>query len=140
MLFYTTPVPRAVFQLMPELKDAELKVLMLIVHKTLGFRDMKGQTKTGKKETDWIAGKQFRNGTGLTQRAIGSAVESLFSKGHIIVMDDRGVLLDTTMKRKGKVRIYFRLSIGLMPTCEEYSQYIGKKVSALANKLRITSY
>ena len=120
MLFYTTPVPRAVFQLIPELKDGELKVLLLIVYKTLGFRDMKGQTKTGRKELDWIAGSQFRNGTGLTQRAIGSAIESLFCKGHIVVMDDRGTVLDTPMKRKGKTRIYFRLSTALMPACEEY--------------------
>jgi hypothetical protein len=140
MLFYTTPTPRALFQLMPELKDAELKVLMLIIYKTLGFRDMKNQTRTGRKETDWIAGSQFRTGTGLTQRAIGGAIESLFSKGHIIVMDDRGGVLDTPAKRKGKTRMYYRLSPSLMPASEEYSQYIRRKVSATANTFRITSY
>lgn len=140
MLFYTTPVPRAVFQLIPELKDAEIRVLLLIVHKTLGWKDRTGKNKTGKKETDWIACRQFLVGTGLSRRSVGIAIETLFAKGHIIVMDDCGRALDTPGKRKGKTRMYYRLTPALMPACEDYAQYVRKNIAALAQKARITSY
>lgn len=140
MLFYTTPVSRALFQRIPDLKDAELRVLLLIAHKTLGWKDKTGQTKTGRKETDWIAGSQFQAGTGLSQRAIGHAIEGLFVKGCILVMDAEGTILNTPAQRKGKTRIYYRLSSSLMPASEDYSVYLRRKVAGLANKVRITSY
>lgn len=140
MLFYTTPVPRAVFRLISELKDAELRVLLVIVHKTLGWKDKTERTRTGRKEKDWIAGSQFVQMTGLSQRAIGLAIESLFVKGHVIVTDTSGALLDTPAKRKGKTRMFYELSIDLKPVTEDYSLYLRRRISDAANKMRITSY
>ncbi|HEU4718206.1 MAG TPA: hypothetical protein VFU15_10245 [Bacteroidia bacterium] len=138
MLYYTTPVPRAVFDLIPALNESELKVLLVVIHKTLGWKSEK--THTGRKECDWISGKQFQKGTGLSDRAISKATASLVAQKWLIVMDDCGKVLETPQERKGKTRLYFRLAQALMPATENYSQVIRTKIGETANIFRITKH
>src|SRR5438067_1649473 len=84
----TTPTPDDLFdRFLPELSGGELKVLLYIIRRTLGF----------KKETDAIslsqltsgiktrAGKHLDHGTGLSLSAVKVAVRSLERRGLITV-------------------------------------------------------
>ena len=46
-----------------ELKQAELKVLLIVIRQTLGWADRRGML--GRKEMDWISGSQRVFGTSI---------------------------------------------------------------------------
>jgi phage replication O-like protein O len=150
----TTPVPNILFdEHLKRLSSAELKVLLVIIRKTLGWSDR--QALNGRKEVDWIANSQLQTLTGCSRRAISSATESLVSKKLIEVLHENGSLLNDPQKRKGKQRLYYRITYtfyspvdnlgnnsGYLPVsglpCTIIAQDLSKKVSALAQKMRIT--
>src|SRR5260221_3091575 len=105
----TTPVPNVLFDIyLKELKSAELKVLLVIIRQTLGWPD--SRTVLGRKERDWISGSQLQALTGSSRRAISYAIEVLIIKKLIEVLDDAGNLLIEPEMRKGKPRLFYRLS------------------------------
>lgn len=150
----TTPVPNVLFDAyLRRLSSAELKVLLVIVRKTLGWSDR--QAMNGRKEVDWIANSQLQSLTGCSRRAISSATESLVNKKLIEVLHENGSLLDEPQKRKGKQRLYYRITYSfyspvdnlgkesvLQPfseiPCALIAQDLSKEISALAQKMRIT--
>ena len=143
----TTPVPNFLFDVhLKELKSAELKVILIIIRQTLGWADRRAVL--GRKERDWISCSQLQSKTGSSQRAISSAIETLVTKNLIDVLDYQGSILDTAEKRKGKQRLYYRLSPTLEKPVDNYVQIestyanfaedFGKKCTALAQKMRIT--
>ena len=143
----TTPVPNAVFdEYVKSLSGAELKVFLIIIRQTLGWEDKKGIF--GRKEKDWISGSQLQLKTGCSRRAITSATDTLIKKNLIQVLDEKGSVLDSAEKRQGKTRLYYRLSltvhypvenrVEISPTCAKFAQDMSKKVTALAQKMRIT--
>jgi len=107
MQTHTTPVPNIVFdKYLKELKGTELKMLLVIIRQTLGWKD-KG---SGRKEKDWISASQLKTKTGCSQRSLTSATEILAGKEFIEVFSEEEELLDTPGKRKGKKRMYYRLA------------------------------
>ena len=150
----TTPVPNVLFDVhLKELKSAELKVLLVIIRQTLGWRDR--QAVLGRKEMDWISGGQLQSKTGSSRHAISSAIESLVSMKLIEVLDDAGNLLSDPAMRKGKQRLFFRSASSLTSSVENvgtigvqrtisglaysnFAQGLRKKSTALAQKMRIT--
>jgi DNA-binding transcriptional regulator YhcF (GntR family) len=109
MQLHTTPVPNVVFDhYLKELKVAELKVLMVIIRQTSGWSDM--QTKSKRKEKDWISGSQLALKTGCSKRAINSAIEELVQKNLINVLSESGAFLDTPEKRRGQQKLFYSLS------------------------------
>jgi len=150
----TTPVPNSVFDYhLKELQSAELKVLLVIIRQTLGWTDR--HSVLGRKEKDWISNSQLQAKTGSSRRAITSATEALVKKELIDVLDDVGNLLTDPQKRKGKLRLFYRLSHSLFSpvdkmgktslysvvsdtTSAKFAQDLSKKSTALAQKLRIT--
>lgn len=150
----TTPVPNILFDVhLNALHLAELKVLLVIIRQTLGWKDRRALL--GRKEIDWISNVQLQSKTGSSRRAISTAIESLVSKKLIEVFDDRGNLLNDPEKRKGKLRLYFKLSSAFQgagenpgktcvypadsgSTCANTALDIRKKVTALAQKMHIT--
>ena len=143
----TTPVPNILFDsYLKELKLIELKILLVIIRQTLGWADKK--TKLGRKEHDWISGSQLRLKTGGSKRAISMATENLVAGNFIKVMDDKGNTLDSAPKRKGKIKLFYRLSKAVDISVEnpmnsyfsnaKNALYMSKKVSELAQKMRIT--
>lgn len=142
----TTPVPNAVFdEHLRELKMAELKVLLVIIRQTLGW----------KKECDWISGKQFMEKTGCSNRAVNLAIDSLVKRKIIAVQDGEGNFLPEPSQRRGKPRMYFRLceksshvdtegktdeQKGITDaSCEKNSQDLRRFRQQLAKKFRITN-
>jgi phage replication O-like protein O len=67
----TTQVPNFIFEMIPRLSEAELKVLMVIIRKTYGWH----------KESDKISAGQLESLTGLSYSAIKKARASLSAKG-----------------------------------------------------------
>lgn len=102
----TTPVPNGLFdEHLATLKPAELKLLLIIIRQTWGWKD----ERTGKrKQIDWISGSQLRGKTGCSKRAISQATAQLIKSGLIDVIGERGVQLKTPEERKGKLRLFYR--------------------------------
>ena len=150
----TTPVPNILFDsYLKYLTCVEIKLLLVIVRKTLGWKDMNGLH--GRKEIDWISGSQLQKLTGCSKRAISSATESLISKMLIDVLDEKGNSLSDPGMRQGKQKLYYRLSpcfelpvnnqwkrhefpSSIQSASAKIAEDISKKVSALAQKMRIT--
>ncbi len=139
----TTPVPNAVFEYIPSLSEAELKLYLIILRQTLGW---KTGTNKQRKVYDWISASQFHSKTGLSRRAVGTAVRSLTYRNLILVADEHGKVLHTPNDRKGKTRLYYRIAVDNTgdkaedneSTCANFSPEISKMVSALAQKMLCT--
>lgn len=102
-LYRMTPIPDEVFdQYLRQLSLGELKVLLVIMRQTLGYRH-NGQFK----ERDWISGKQLRQKTGCSNRTIAQAITSLTKRKLIRVQDRNGNELKNAKARAGKHRLYF---------------------------------
>lgn len=139
----TTPVPNAVFELVPSLCEAELKLYLIILRQTLGWKDARSQKR---KVYDWISSSQFQSKTGLSRRAIVTAIGSLSFRNLILIADDHGKVLHTPKDRKGKSRLYYRIAVEKpvqIPednhsSCENFADQMRKSCEALAQNLRCT--
>lgn len=106
-LHRTTPVPNIIFDsLIPHFREAELKVFLVIVRKTLGWMD---KQTGGRKERDWIALSQFMTFTGLSNVSIWKAIDSLSKRQYILVTDIAGNVLYDASDRKGRKKLYYQL-------------------------------
>ncbi len=108
---YTTSVPNMLFDHhLGELSVSELKVLLVVIRQTWGWTDK----FTGKKKQwDWISGSQFRKKTGLSQKSISKAIDTLISKRMIIACDSTGFALTEAHDRRSAKRIFYSLGKGL---------------------------
>lgn len=101
----TTPTPNWLYNgEMKKMNETELKVVLYITRKTLGWIDNSGQ----RKDRDWISQKQFMEKTGMSNRAISTAIETCLIHGWIEAYDRTGKELNTAEKRSGN-RVYYRL-------------------------------
>ena len=150
----TTGVPNALFDsTLPVLNCSELKILLVIVRQTLGWKDK--QTCTGRKSRDWISSSQLMKKTGCSRRSISTAIASLVEKKFISVTNFEGAALTNSQDRKGKPKLFFQLenlqinSVDSMwktteekgnrtPANEKIAQYLSNKITGLAQQLHIT--
>jgi hypothetical protein len=143
MLNKTTPVPNTVFEYIPSLSEAELKLYLIILRQTIGWKD---KQKNSRKVYDWISASQFQSKTGLSRRAISIAIHTLSFRNLILIADEHGKVLHTPKDRRGKIRLYYRIAVDTpvekpgdcKQSCAEFSQDFGTLCAALAQKMRIT--
>ena len=121
------PVPiLLVDEVMPRLKDTELRVLLVVLRQTWGWkadrsapdnppsrdkqpRDRQFSNKQFTKRRDWLSHRQLCRRTGRGGDAVSSAVASLTASGLIIVEDAAGCPLPTPEERRRCLgRLYFR--------------------------------
>lgn len=121
------PVPiRLVDMVMPHLRDTELRVLLVVLRQTWGWkvdRMNAGKTEAGKtaagqhththkqltKRRDWLSHRQLCRRTGRGSDAVSAAVASLTASGLVIVEDAGGKPLITPEERRRCLgRLYFR--------------------------------
>ena len=96
----TTQVPNAIIDEMAKFTDAEFRILMLIVRKTIGWH----------KETDYISYTQFHKYTGIKSRTtLSLAVNNLVKKGYVKRIDKRGKSLDP-MPKGFRSEVYYTLN------------------------------
>lgn len=106
----TTQVPNYIVdELLPHLKDAEFKVLIVIVRQTLGWIE---DAETGRrKDRDWISTHQMAIRTGMGERSINRAVQSLVDQRLIETWTEDGRELKTSNDRAySGSRVYYRLA------------------------------
>lgn len=121
------PVPvRLVDTVMPRLRDTELRVLLIVLRQTWGWkvdRTNVDKTEAGKqarphktrratKRRDWLSHRQLCRRTGRGSDAVSAAVASLTASGLVIVEDAGGNPLTTPEERRRCLgRLYFRPGI-----------------------------
>jgi hypothetical protein len=107
--YYRTTVPNSVFDVhLKNLGYAELKVLLVIIRQTYGWKD----TRTGSyKRWDWISQRFFVRKTGLSGRAVSTAISKLIHKGLILVKNKEGRLLFDTRQRQQEAKLYFSCTL-----------------------------
>ena len=122
------PIPmRLVDMVMPRLKDTELRVLLVVLRQTWGWKmdrgkvdrinigkreagDQENTRKQPTKHRDWISHRQLCRRTGRGSDAVSAAVASLTASGLVIVEDAGGKPLATPEERRRCLgRLYFRL-------------------------------
>lgn len=109
----TTPVPNRLFDLdLISLKEVELKVLLIIIRKTLGWAEATNRRQ--RKQIARISIAAFVMNTGCSKRGISGAIEALIGKGLISVFDEDGLRLLHSEERKGKYNLYFKPSLPLV--------------------------
>ena len=107
------PVPvRLVDEVMPRLKDTELRILLVVLRQTAGWKSDRAETSTNRrtKHRDWLSHRQLCRRTGRGSGAVSAAVASLTASGMIVVEDAAGTVLATPEERRRCLgRLYFRL-------------------------------
>ncbi len=135
-----TQIPNTFFKLIKELSESELKVLLIIIRQTDGWFDKETGTR---KETDRITINQFASNTGLSRKAITYALDSLFKRKMITILDSYGNILDNRGKRRGKTVIFYSTQIKQaknlrIQTSVNFSIFQRKFFQKPAKILRIT--
>jgi len=103
----TTPVPNLLFDFfLPDLKEVELKVLLVVIRKTLGWVEKKNNRQ--RKQIERISVAVLSMNSGCSRRAISGAIQSLIDKKLLIVYDSRGNKISDPDVRKGKFTLYFQ--------------------------------
>ena len=109
------PVPvRLVDEVMPALRDTELRVLLVVLRQTWGWKvdrlaSDERHKNYGHKRRDWLSHRQLCRRTGRGSDAILGAVASLTASGLIVVEDAGGNELPTPEARRRCLgRLYFR--------------------------------
>jgi len=104
------PIPNRLFdEILLTLPDAELRVLLVVLRQTLGFREGSDLGGWRYKQRDWITHSQLMKKTGRSSGAVSKAISALVDASLIIVEDSEGRPLDTPqMRRRHMGRLYFR--------------------------------
>lgn len=136
-----TPVPNILFdKYLPQLEYTELKVLLVIIRATLGWR--KRPNTNERKERSWINGSQLCQRTGCSRRAITTAIERLVQAGLVVVTDSAGTVLFTPAERKGKTRLYYCANLGDKAIHQEQlgqqmRRWLAMNTQELAQRMRM---
>lgn len=104
-----TNVPNIIFDThLKNLGYAELKVLLVIIRQTYGWKDKNTQSH---KKYDWISQQFFVRKTGLSARTVSSALSHLLSKNLITITNAKRKRLDTTQERRRASKLYFSCNL-----------------------------
>lgn len=111
---YKTGVPNVFFDIhLKNLGYAELKVLLVIIRQTYGWIDK----QTGRQKSwDWISQQFFVKKTGLSNRAVSTAISKLLFKQLILVKNNKGRLLFHKWERQKASKLYFCCTLELSPS------------------------
>jgi len=104
------PVPlRLVDEVMPRLRDTELRVLLVVLRQTWGWKANRLAEDGKRKRRDWLSHRQLCRRTGRGSDAVSGAVASLVEAGLLVVEDAGGTALATPEERRRCLgRLYFR--------------------------------
>jgi len=105
-----TQTPNSFFEMLPTLSYAELKVLLVVIRLTYGFH----------KKRVWISNKRFVELSGLSRKAVSTAVDRLVVKSFISVTDLHNKAIDRPEQRKSCPQIYYSFTPNheyLLPIC-----------------------
>lgn len=101
----TTPVPNEFFTYLPNLSDAEIRVILLVIRQTCGWKDAKTNQR---KLRDRMTYSFIIKRTGLYRTLLSKTIQSLVDLKLIIVTDYQGNILDEPQKRKGSHALFYQ--------------------------------
>lgn len=81
--------------LLPNLKDTEIRLLLVCLRQTWGRMDRFGNERT----SDWLSHGQLKARTGRASEAVSGAIDALVRRGLLRVADEHGRSLDTAALR-----------------------------------------
>lgn len=105
---HTTPVPNEFFTYLPNLSDAEIRVILLVIRQTNGWKDTKTQQR---KLRDRMTYSFIIKRTGLYRTLLSTTIQSLIDLQLIIVTDYDGNKLDTQQQRKGSHALFYQFQL-----------------------------
>ena len=104
-LHNTTPTPNEFFSYIPLLTHAELRVILVVIRQTYGWKDK----KTGQRKIkDKLSYEFIIKRTGLYRTVLTSTIQSLIDLGILIVSDKKGNILLKAEERKGKRSLFYQ--------------------------------
>lgn len=86
------------------LSEKELKLLLIIIRQTVGWKDKNGE----RKKRDYISHRYFISATGLSSKSVSTGISLLLDKNLISIENESGVELSSHKQRKGRFRKYYR--------------------------------
>jgi len=92
-----TKTPNSFFKLLPTLSYAELKVLLVVIRQTCGFH----------RSRSWISNKHFVESTGLSRKAVSTALNRLVVKSHISITNSQNHVIKSSEKRKSCPQLFY---------------------------------
>lgn len=102
----TTQTPNILFDVyLKTLRNAELKVLLTIIRKTVGIVDVTGDNK--RVQQAWISQRLFMLCTGLSGKAVSDGITSLLDKKLIVITDVKGKLMLNKRERRAAYKLYY---------------------------------
>ena len=102
----TTPTPNWLYNgEMQKMNETELKVVLLVTRKTLGWFD---PLTSERKSQDYISQSQFMKYTGQGNKAISRAIQSCVEHGWIIAKNRNGDVCNTPSKRARR-KVWYQL-------------------------------
>ncbi len=104
-LINTTPVPNDFFSYLPQLTDSEIRVLLLVIRQTCGWKNARTQER---KSRDRMTYDYIIKKTGLYRTILSSTIQSLVYLKVLVITDYEGTILDTAEKRKGKHSLFYQ--------------------------------
>ena len=92
-------------EILPTLRDTELRLLLVVLRQTWGWRNPDGKSK----ERDWLSHLQLKERTGRASEAVCAAIDVLVKRGLVTVQNEQGETLGETHKRQRvHGRLYFQ--------------------------------
>lgn len=101
----TTPIPNTLFDVyLSTLKPSETVILLTVFRQTIGWIDQ----RTGMRKTrDWITNSQFQRKTGLSDKTVTQAINTLCEYQLLKVTDEYGNVLYSPESRRGKLKLFY---------------------------------
>ena len=104
------PLPcRLTDEVLPRLKDTELRLMLVVLRQTWGWKADREGTDPRRKRRDWLSHRQLCRRTGRGSEAVSGAINGLVRAGWLVVEDAAGRALATPEERRRCLsRLYFR--------------------------------
>lgn len=117
----TTQTPNELFDiLLKTLTKSELKVLLIIIRRTIGMIHPDNPSK--RLDRAWISQRLFMKCCSLSGRAVSQAIDTLVQKKLIEVTNEQERILISRQARRGSPRLYFASRLRLEPTPKQASE------------------
>ena len=131
------PLPCAVIDdLLPTLKDTELRLLVIVLRQTWGWRGPDGKPKA----RDWLSHRQLKERTGRASEAVSAAIDALVRRGLVRVQNEQGDdLSEARQRRRLHGRLYFCPGPLLVPLAVLPLKTEGVKAKTTTQALAYTS-
>ncbi|MBI1307056.1 MAG: hypothetical protein GC181_10680 [Bacteroidetes bacterium] len=107
----TTQIPNVLIDdWLKSLSESELKILLVIIRRTIGMVDKTSENRSNRVHRAWISHGLFILYTGLSYRSVSRAIQALEGKALISITDAGGSVLPISVRKLGQNKLHYRLN------------------------------